>query len=157
MRSDFPLNIKIVLLAPLSLSVAWGQLPGGAGREPTIRVCSGCHEFERSISLRQDRDGWKTTVNKMIGLGADASESEFGLIVDYLAANYPAESMPPLNVNTARAIDFESRLTMRRSESAAIIKYRNEHGSFKSLSDLKRVPGIDPSKIDSKKDILNFN
>lgn len=157
MSSVFPLNTKIVLLASLSLPVAWGQLPGSGGREAAIRVCSGCHEFERSISLRQDRDGWKATVNKMIGLGADPSESDFGLIVDYLAANYPAEAMPPLNVNTARAIDFESRLTMRRSESAAIIKYRNEHGRFKSIADLKNVPGIDPSKIDAKKGILDFN
>lgn len=157
MRSVFQLNIKIVFLVALAIPVAQAQVADSPGRAATQRVCSGCHEYERSISLRQDRDGWKTTVNKMIGLGADASESDFGLIVDYLAANYPAEAMPPLNVNTARAIDFESRLTMRRSESAAIIKYRNEHGTFKSIADLKKVPGIDTSKIDAKKEILNFN
>ncbi len=157
MPSVSQLNIKVILLVALCAAATWGQLPAGPGLEATQRVCSSCHEFERSISLRQDRDGWKTTINKMIGLGASISEAEFGLIVDYLAANFPAEAMPPLNVNTARAIDFESRLTMRRSESAAIIKYRNEHGRFKSLADLKNVPGIDRSKIETKKDILKFD
>ncbi len=92
----------------------------------------------------------------MIGLGADVSEADFALVVDYLAASFPADIMPPLSVNTARAIDFESRLSLRRSESAALIKYRNEHGNFKSISDLKKVPGIDPAKLDAKKDILTF-
>ena len=148
-------NTRIAVLIALSVPALRAQ--NNAGREATERVCSGCHEFERSISLRQDRDGWKTTVNKMISLGADVSEGDFASIIEYLSSNFPADAMPPLNVNTARAIEFESRLTLRRSESAAIIKYRTEHGSFKSLADLKKVPGVDPAKIDAKKDILNFN
>jgi competence protein ComEA len=156
MHSVSPLNINIVLLLASCVPAAWAQLPDAVGREATQRVCSGCHELERSISLRQDRDGWKGTVTKIIGLGADASEADFFLIVDYLSANYPADAMPPLNVNTARGIDSETRFSLKRSESAAIIKYRNENGKFKSISDLKKVPGIDTSKIDAKKEALIF-
>ncbi len=137
--------------------VLQAQLRPGPGRDEMRKVCSGCHELERAVSLRQDRDGWKTTINKMMGLGAEGSEEEFAATLDYLSANYPASGLPPLNVNTARAIDFETRLSLRRSQSALIIKYRAEHGSFKSLEDLKKVPGVDTAKLEAKKDILAFN
>ena len=121
------------------------------------KVCSSCHELERSVSLRQDRDGWKTTINKMIGLGAQGSEQEFSATLDYLAARtYPATALPRLNVNTAVAIDFEARLSLKRSEAALIVKYRGEHGKFKSIEDLKKVQGVDTAKIEAKKDILTF-
>jgi len=120
------------------------------------KICSSCHELERSVSLRQDRDGWKATINRMIGLGAQGTEQEFSAMLDYLAANYPATALPRLNVNTAPAIDFEARLSLKRSEAALIIRYRAAHGNFKSIEDLKKVPGVDAAKIEAKKDILTF-
>jgi competence protein ComEA len=112
--------------------------------------------LERSVSLRQDRDGWKATINKMMGMGAQGTVEEFAAALEYLAANYPANGLPPLNVNTARAIDFESRLSLKRSEAALIIKYRAEHGAFKSIEDLKKVPGIDTVKVEAKKASLAY-
>ena len=156
MHLVFRLNTKVGLFLLGGAMGLWGQMPPGPGREETQRVCSGCHEVERSISLRQDREGWKATINKMVSLGAEGSEQEFSSALDYLSQNYPAEAIPRLNVNTARAIDFESRLTLKRSEAAAIVKYRAEHGSFKSIDELKKVPGIDPAKIEAKKDVLVF-
>ena len=152
------LNTRVALLCALAVAPAAlrAQLRQGAGSEEMRKVCSGCHELERAVSLRQDRDGWKTTINKMMGLGALGSEEEFAATLDYLAANYPATGLPPLNVNTARAIEFEARLSLRRSQSALIIKYREEHGRFGSMDDLMKVPGIDTAKIEAKKDILTF-
>ena len=40
--------------------------------------------------------------------------------------------------------------------SSDLVKYRAEHGNFKSIDDLKKVPGIDPAKIEAKKDVLIF-
>ena len=134
----------------------FAQIPDGPGREETQKLCSDCHELARSVSLRQDRDGWKTTINKMIGLGAQGTEPEFAEVLEYLATHYAAEALPPLNVNEAKAIDFETRLSLRRSQAAAIIDYRTKHGPFKSMEDLKKVPGVDTAKIESKKDILKF-
>jgi competence protein ComEA len=156
MHLVFRLNTKVGLFLLGGAVSIWAQMPPGPGREETQRVCSGCHELERSISLRQNRDGWKATINKMVGLGAQGTEQEFSAALDYLSQNYPAQAISRLNVNTARAIDFESRLTMKRSESAAIVKYRTDHGSFKSIDELKKVPGIDPAKIEAKKDVLVF-
>jgi competence protein ComEA len=135
---------------------AWAQLPDGPGKEETQRVCKQCHEVERSIAPRQDRDGWQGTLDKMMALGAKMTDQEYTAILDYLAKNYPAAELPKLNVNKASAIDFESRLSLLRSQAAAIIEYRSKHGDFKSIEELKKVPGVDVAKIEAKKYQLAF-
>jgi len=137
-------------------AVASAQLADGPGKEETVKLCSHCHELARSISLRQDRAGWQATVDKMMALGARAPDKDVAAVVEYLAANFPGDQLPKLNVNQAAAIDFESRLSLRRSEAAAVLAYRARNGLFKSIEDLKRVPGINAAKIEAKKDVLTF-
>ncbi len=36
------------------------------------------------------------------------------------------------------------------------MSYREANGNFKTLDDLKKVPGLDAVKIESKKDRLEF-
>lgn len=146
-----------IALAALTAGSAGAQLPDGPGKAETVRLCKQCHELERSVSLRQDRAGWQTTIQKMVNLGAQGTDKEFNAILDYLSTNFGSEQLPKLNVNTARAIDFESRLSLKRSEAAAIIRYRDKNGPFKSITDLKKVPGIDIQKIEAKKDRLTFS
>jgi len=152
MRSVFRLSIS----AALAAAAAWAQLPEGTGRAETQKVCSQCHELARSVSLRQDRAGWQATINKMVDLGAKATDAELAATLDYLAAHYPADAMPPINVNTCRAIELESGLSLRRSQAAAVIAYREKNGPFHSIDDLKKVPGVDAAKIEAKKDRLVF-
>jgi competence protein ComEA len=152
-----PLTRLLGAAAVLVTVSAWAQqLPDGPGKAETQKICSTCHELARSVSLRQDRAGWEATVNKMATLGAKASDADLQAVVTYLAANFPADAIPPLHVNTARQIEFESALTLRRSQAAAIIKYREEHGPFKSIEDLEKVPGIDVAKIEANKERLVF-
>ena len=147
----------ILVASALSLAPAWTQqLPDGPGKAETQKVCTQCHELARSISLRQDRAGWEATVTKMVSLGAKASSEELEAIVTYLSAHFPAEDIPRLHVNTAKQIEFESMLSLRRSQAAAIIAYREKNGPFKSIEDLLKVPGIDAAKIEAKKDRLVF-
>ena len=145
----------IVVLA-LFAGRGWAQLPEGPGKAETERICKQCHELERSISLRQDRAGWQATMDKMVALGATGTPKEFEAVVEYLAKNFPAAEVPRINVNKARAIDFESGLSLTRSQAAAIIQYRTKNGDFKSVEDLKKVPGVDGAKIEAKKDRLVF-
>ncbi len=140
----------------LCSALAYAQLPDGPGKQEMQRVCSQCHELERSIAPRQDREAWQATVDRMVALGAKANAQELRAIVDYLSKNYPGEKLPRVNINTARAIELESALTLRRSEAAAIIAYREKNGPFKSIEDLKKVPGIDTAHLESKKDRLAF-
>ena len=95
-------------------------------------------------------------MTKMIALGAKGGNQEFRAVLEYLAKNFPAGELPPVDVNNARAIQLESRLSLKRSEAAKILGYRKEHGDFKSIEDLKKVPGIDIAKIEAKKDRLVF-
>ena len=106
------------------------QLPEGPGKEETEKLCKGCHELERSVSRRQDRDGWQLTLNKMVALGTKGTDKELAVILDYLSKNYPAGEVPPINVNEASAIELESRLSLRRSQAAAVIAYREKNGKL---------------------------
>lgn len=135
---------------------AWAQLPEGPGREETERLCQGCHEVARSVSVRQDPAGWEATMRKMAALGLKGTEKELHTILEYLTQNFPGEDLPPLNVNKATAIELESRLSLRRSQAAAIIRHRAKNGNFKSIEGLKKVPGVDAAKIEAKKDRLVF-
>jgi competence protein ComEA len=148
--------VWLPVLAACAATGAWAQLPEGPGKQETEKLCIQCHDLAKALSVRQDANGWGTTLSKMVALGLKASDDDLLLIRDYLAKNFPPEELPPVNVNTARAIQLESRLTLKRSEAAAIIRYRKEHGDFKSIEELKNVPGLDFAKIEAKKDRLAF-
>jgi competence protein ComEA len=132
------------------------QLPDGPGKEEARKLCAGCHELEKSFSTRQDRAGWQTTIQKMVSYGMKASEAEIAAVLEYAARNFPADEVPMIKVNEAKAIELESGLSLKRSQAAAIIQYREKHGPFKNIDDLKKVPGIDAAKIEAKKDRLIF-
>lgn len=152
--------MKQSLFIPLVMCAAAlplaAQLPEGEGKAELERTCQQCHELARSISPRLDRDGWAGEVSKMIALGAQGKSADFNKIIDYLAIHFPSEPLPKIDANSARAIDFESAFTLRKSESARILAYRAKNGPFKSLDDLLKVPGIDAAKIEKHKDRLVF-
>src|SRR6185436_19858085 len=58
-------GMRLALVLNFLAAAAWAQLPEGPGREETIRLCSRCHELDRSYSVRQDREGWQATMTKM--------------------------------------------------------------------------------------------
>jgi len=132
------------------------ELPDGPGKAEVEKVCKGCHEVQRSVSKRQDRDGWQGTLTKMVGLGTKATDAEMAAILNYLVTHYPAGAIAPVNLNEAEAIELESRFSLRRSHAAALVAYREKNGKFKSLADVKKVPGIDFAKIEAKKDQVVF-
>lgn len=153
---------RVAVLTVVTMGGALGsgraeaQLPAGPGRAETVKLCSQCHEPERATSLRQDRVGWAATLAKMAALGARGTNEEFRAVLEYLATHFPADELPRINVNTARAIELESGLTLRRSHAAAIIAYRTKHGPFRCFEDLKKVPGIDIKRLELKRDRLTF-
>ena len=131
-------------------------LPEGAGKEETQKMCSACHDLDKSLSQKQDKAGWARTVEKMVAFGLKSTDAEIAIVTEYLAKNYPADEAPRLHVNKADAIEFESILGVKRSQARAIIAYREKNGAFKSIDDLKKVPGLEADKIDAKKDRLIF-
>ncbi len=141
----------------LSLAVsARADLPAGFGRESTVRVCGRCHSPERAASLHQTRAEWEDTVSKMVKLGAQGSDEEFDEIVIYLSTRFGPEKPGPLNMNKATSVDLQTTLLLKRSQANAIIQYRLANGDFKSIEDLRNVPGLDFATLESKKSRLVF-
>lgn len=150
---------RLLAGAVISLAVAgaaYADLPDGPGKAATIRVCGKCHSPERAASLHQSRHAWEDTIVKMMKLGAEGSDEELEAVLGYLSKNFGPEAPKPLDVNTARAVDFEAVLLLPRSQAKAVIQYRDEHGDFQSLDDLRKVPGLDFKRVEAKKSRLVF-
>ena len=131
-----------------------GGLPDGPGKDTTVRVCGLCHEPRRAASVRLTRDGWATVIDGMRKRGAQGTDDDFAVVLDYLSTHYLGEAAQPVNVNTAPQIDLEMVAGLLRAEARAVVDYREKNGPFESLDDMKKVPGLDFSKIDAKRDFL---
>jgi competence protein ComEA len=129
-------------------------LPDGPGKDETVKACAPCHEARRAASVRLTREGWAAVIEGMRQRGAKISDEEFPVVLDYLSTHFLGAAPQPLNVNTASQIDFEAAGGLLRREAAAVVQYREKHGRFKSLDDLKKVPGLDFKKIENRKDAM---
>ncbi len=84
----------------------------------------------------------------------DVTREERAAIVEYLAANFKPGGK--IYINKAAAKDLESALEISAAEAEAVVAYRRDVGDFKTLDDLKKVPGFSISKVEGKKDRLVF-
>lgn len=139
-----------------SSSTAFAQLPDGPGKDTVVRVCGFCHDPSTAAAVRLTREGWQGTINDMVSRGAKGTDEELTQILDYLSTHFLGEGDRPLNMNTATAVELESVLGLLRREAAALIAYREKAKGFKSIDDLKKIPGVPFKKIDEKKDRLVF-
>ncbi|PXF57373.1 MAG: DNA-binding protein [Deltaproteobacteria bacterium] len=57
-----------------------------------------------------------------------------------------------INLNTADKAALESLSGIGPAKASAIIKYREENGSFKSVEELLNVKGIGPKMLDKIKE-----
>jgi len=147
--------VRLFTAVVLTGAGALADLPPGAGKEATLRVCGKCHAPELATSQRLTRDQWQATISKMANLGAQASDNEFEAILDYLSLNFGPQAAQPVNVNKATAVEIECVLELTRTESRAIVQYRQQH-PLKTLEDLTQVPGVDAKKIMAKKSLVAF-
>ncbi len=131
------------------------KLPDGPGKETMQRVCSSCHGPEIVLGKKLTRDGWSQIVMNMVQRGAQGTDDEFADIVDYLTNTVSVEAAK-INVNKATAKQLQTGLDISDKDADAILQYRTANGDFKSIDDLKKVPGLDAAKIDAKKSKLVF-
>lgn len=132
------------------------EFPDGPGKAVFLRTCSQCHSPTNVLANGQDRQGWEDTITKMVGMGATGSDEDFTAILDYLTKNFPADSHVKVNVNKATASQLQTGLMLTQKEAEDIVAYRHKNGDFKTLDDLKKVPDVDPKKLDAKKDLVAF-
>jgi competence protein ComEA len=144
--------LKFVFCLTFVCTVAFGQLPEGEGKAVTEKVCNNCHGPENYTGKRLNKDGWEAVIQEMIAKGAQAPDADFDAIVLYLARNFG----PKVNVNQAPAKELETSLELTADEGAAIVRYREKNGAFKTIDELKGVPGVDANKIEARKDRIVF-
>ena len=133
---------------------AQSPLPDGPVRDVTVKVCGTCHAADIVASVRLTPEGWRELIGRMVVAGAQASEGELKAVFDYLSTRFPAEEQPALDLNTAAAVDLETVAGLLRKEAAALIAYREKNGPCKKLEDLKKVEGLDYTKLEARKQRL---
>lgn len=62
-----------------------------------------------------------------------------------------------VNVNTATAEELDTLYGIGETRAQAIIDYRRQNGPFKSLRDLKKVPGLHENVIEGLKGKVSFS
>jgi cytochrome c1 len=50
--------------------------------------CTSCHGLDRVTSARKEREEWAQVIARMAGRGAELSEAEQAVLLDYLAQTY---------------------------------------------------------------------
>jgi competence protein ComEA len=145
-------KLGFALLPLLLVPVLSAQdVPDGPGKDTLTKTCTTCHDLGVLTSMTGTADIWQSVVDDMKSRGADASEADFKVIVDYLAKYFG----PPVKINTDAAKDIQA-LGLTDSEAAAIVKYRTDNGPFMSMDDLKKVPGLDASKLQGLQGRIKF-
>ena len=51
--------------------------------------CTTCHDLGRVERAKKTKEEWKASVERMVGKGAQLSQAEQELVIEYLAETYP--------------------------------------------------------------------
>jgi hypothetical protein len=86
----------LLLVATLAAACAGGSATTG-GQEPPAgsldgetllqERCMACHDLNVVDSASYDRAGWEASVDRMIARGAQLSEEERAVLIDYLVSH----------------------------------------------------------------------
>ena len=90
------LGLVALLVIAATVVTACGSTSGGPTEEPVSidgetllqERCTECHGLERTTSAEKTRAEWDETVTRMMDRGAELSDEEKTVLVDYLAETY---------------------------------------------------------------------
>ena len=125
--------------------------PDGAGKTVFLKICGNCHDPDKVVGPLKTRAEWSQVLDDMARFGAEGTDQEFTQIHEYLVAHFS-----PISINKATAKELAATLDIPATVAEAIVSYRDEKGKFTALDDLKKVPGLDASKVDAVKKRLVF-
>jgi DNA uptake protein ComE-like DNA-binding protein len=146
---------KVVVYIPGSEQAPGAAAPSAStkGEVALTSSCTQCHGLNLITEKRQTREQWSTTVDQMQERGADVTDEQAELIVDYLAAHFGKL----IYINTAPVEALQDVLSMTLQEATVLIKSRHDNGNFKNLDDLLKVPGVDVKKIQEQSSNIVFD
>jgi competence protein ComEA len=140
------LLVPVFVLALVPFAQAQ-DLPEGKGKDAVDQVCGACHGTDLVSGRRATKEGWKYIVDDMVSRGASATNEQIASINDYLAKNFGQ-----VNINKAPSAEIAGVLEITPAQADAIVKYRMDHGDYKTMDDVKKAPGLETAKLDTKKD-----
>jgi competence protein ComEA len=137
--------------APPASSSTPDAFPEGTGKAALLRVCGNCHGVDTIVQTLRTRQEWSDVVDQMARYGAEASDQDFEQILGYLVKFYS-----PIRVNRATAKELAATLDIPAPDADAIVAFRQKNGAFKTIDDLKEVPGLNWAQIEARKARLVF-
>jgi len=89
-----PISILLLILLVGAFLAACGASKPAAATTPNGQTllqerCTVCHDLNRVTSAQKTAAQWTTTVERMIGKGAQLNAQEQQTLIDYLAQAYP--------------------------------------------------------------------
>jgi hypothetical protein len=93
---SFVLRVCTVCAMSVMVGTSWsvqaaGGLPDGPGKPLVQKICGGCHAPEIVLGRHETKEGWERIVSEMVDRGANGTDDEFNIVIDYLATNFPKE------------------------------------------------------------------
>lgn len=79
------------------------------------------------------------------------------VLILFLVAAPAAWATGPVNVNTATVEQLSELSNIGPAKAAAIVSYREENGSFRSLQELTRVSGIGERTVEMNLDLIEID
>lgn len=139
------------ILAAQTLPAKESKFPEGPGKAALFKVCADCHGPESAVAQFKTRAEWSKTLDEMAANGAQGTDEEWNQILEYLDKNFSL-----IFVNKADAKQLANTLDVAQATAEAFVRYRDEHGPFRTVEDLEKVPGVDAAKVESRRDRFVF-
>ncbi len=132
LRCSYPFDLHRVALAQESRSDASSSREDAADKAAFQAVCGSCHPLTMVDGLRTESE-WLQEIEQMVKIGAKGTDEQFERVIRVLL-----RTLTKVNVNTATAQEIAPVLDLTDATAEALVKHRTEHGSFKTLEDLKK-------------------
>jgi uncharacterized membrane protein len=84
------------------------DLPDGVGKEQVMTACTTCHAISIVTAQRKSLQQWGDTVEMMMGRGAQVTEEDYPVIVEYLGAHLGDQPAKGPATAAARAPDTKT-------------------------------------------------
>ena len=91
-RAVLGTTVLIVLLGLVLAACGSAEEPRSGERDGKALVeerCTICHGLETVTGATKSLDGWTSTVERMIGKGAQLNDVEKAAVIEYLSEAYP--------------------------------------------------------------------
>lgn len=87
--SPATLPAPIPPIPPATVIPARTGLPAGPGRETVQQLCTSCHAIGMVTANGRTSDGWAELIERMMGLGLEASDEDLQTVHAYLTREFP--------------------------------------------------------------------